>query len=105
MGGGIKSRLGLSKDQFCLKLRKYRNFLGLLPEHLAIKILGYLNLKDLKSVALVCREWYKLTKSEKLWKAKCQKVIKGELISPKLLDLIFFNDRHLNRCRLLRHSN
>lgn len=52
-----------------------------------------MSLKDLESVSLVCREWYKLCKSDKLWKSKCEKVIKSItnlLFSLLNLNLLYF---------------
>jgi hypothetical protein len=38
-----------------------------LPEELQIHIFGYLSIKNLRSLALVCHDWKRLTEDRKLW--------------------------------------
>ncbi|XP_070531746.1 F-box and WD repeat domain-containing 11-A-like [Ptychodera flava] len=57
-----------------LALKQYRDFITLLPEHLALKILHFLQPKELLVVCQVSRTWNRLASSDEIWKAKCDEV-------------------------------
>ncbi|KAL5010050.1 hypothetical protein ScPMuIL_012355 [Solemya velum] len=57
-----------------LSVRKHRDFLALLPEKLALKILGYLTPKELLKVGQVSTLWEQLASSNELWRVKCTEV-------------------------------
>ncbi|XP_064629049.1 uncharacterized protein LOC135488385 [Lineus longissimus] len=57
-----------------LSVKQYRDFMLLLPEKIAIKILGYLSPAELITAGRVCKRWQKLCNSNRLWKAKCEEV-------------------------------
>ncbi|CAF0706140.1 unnamed protein product [Brachionus calyciflorus] len=59
-----------------LHIKKYRDFISLLPEDLSLKILSHLTSFELLKASLVNRKWRKLCSSEILWRPKCHQMIK-----------------------------
>ncbi|XP_038047842.1 F-box/WD repeat-containing protein 7-like [Patiria miniata] len=57
-----------------LALKQSRDFIALLPESLALRILQYLSPKSLLVAALVSRTWCRLASHDSIWKAKCDQV-------------------------------
>ncbi|XP_077866900.1 uncharacterized protein LOC100378122 [Saccoglossus kowalevskii] len=57
-----------------LSLKQYRDFIALLPECLALKILHNLNPRELLVVCRVSRTWNRIASSDQLWKEKCSQV-------------------------------
>ncbi|CAF0776702.1 unnamed protein product [Adineta steineri] len=61
-----------------------RDFIGRLSscglEHLAEKILGYLDDQSLKSTELVCREWYHVISQGMLWKKLIERKVLSDLL-------------------------
>ncbi|XP_071509151.1 uncharacterized protein [Diadema antillarum] len=55
-------------------LKQSRDFVSLLPEHLALRILGYLSPKWLLVAAQVCKAWQHLASHDAIWKDKCSQV-------------------------------
>ncbi|CAB3978223.1 F-box WD repeat-containing 7-like [Paramuricea clavata] len=54
-----------------ITVRRYRDFIPLLPRQLSRLILSYLTVKELTLVSQVCRAWNKVANDEILWKEKC----------------------------------
>lgn len=48
------------------------DIVGLLPEEAAFIVLGNLELDDLRSVRLVCRQWAAIGDSDPVWRHKCK---------------------------------
>ncbi|XP_033101993.1 F-box/WD repeat-containing protein pof1-like [Anneissia japonica] len=57
-----------------LALKKYRDFITLLPEDIAFRILRNLDPKHLLIAARVSHAWNKLSSHNEVWKAKCDQV-------------------------------
>ncbi|XP_013398191.1 F-box/WD repeat-containing protein 7 isoform X2 [Lingula anatina] len=57
-----------------LAVKQYRDFISLLPEPLALKILSYLSPAELLVASSVCRTWQRLANHNELWKSKCDEV-------------------------------
>ncbi|XP_076263764.1 F-box and WD-40 domain protein 7 isoform X2 [Rhynchophorus ferrugineus] len=49
-----------------------RDFISLLPKELALKVLSFLEPKDLLKAAQTCRSWRVLAEDNLLWKEKCK---------------------------------
>jgi hypothetical protein len=79
-----------------LLLRKYRDFIVLLPEEVALKILAYLPIKDIIAASLVSKDWYKLCKSEKLWKMKYEKLGKSKIKEIKMIRSMYTTQCNAN---------
>lgn len=47
--------------------------LGDLPSDLLIEIISHVKVADIPNVALVNKKWYKVAKSETIWKQWCQR--------------------------------
>lgn len=58
-----------------------RDFISLLPEEVAIKVLSYLEPEDLLKAAQTCRSWQNLCDDNPLWREKCRHA--SILINPK----------------------
>ncbi|XP_041354437.1 F-box/WD repeat-containing protein 7-like [Gigantopelta aegis] len=57
-----------------LSIKQQKDFIGLLPEHLAVKILSYLTPTELVQASLVNKTWHKIASNNELWKSKCEEV-------------------------------
>ncbi|PIK36848.1 putative E3 ubiquitin ligase complex SCF subunit sconB [Apostichopus japonicus] len=57
-----------------LAIKQSRDYLSLLPEHLALRILSFLTPVDLLTCAKVSRMWNILSSHNKIWRVKCQLV-------------------------------
>ncbi|XP_074663195.1 uncharacterized protein LOC141915527 [Tubulanus polymorphus] len=57
-----------------LSIKRHRDFITLLPENVALKILGYLSPKELCIAAKVSKKWKIMCGHNELWKAKCAEV-------------------------------
>lgn len=57
-----------------LTARQYKDFLALLPEPIALKILSYLTVKELLRACMVSKTWNSLAINNNIWKAKCDMV-------------------------------
>ncbi|XP_048240296.1 F-box protein MET30-like [Haliotis rufescens] len=57
-----------------LIIKQYRDFLALLPEPLALKILSYLSPVELLQASRVNKTWQSLTNNNELWRSKCSEV-------------------------------
>ncbi|MBN3308663.1 FBXW7 protein, partial [Amia calva] len=60
-----------------LTVKRYRDFIGLLPKKLSLKILSYLSPRELLVTSQVSKTWYKLCSSNWLWRIKCQESTGG----------------------------
>ncbi|XP_077982963.1 uncharacterized protein LOC144437811 [Glandiceps talaboti] len=57
-----------------LSLKQYRDFIALLPEYLALRVLHCLSPKELLVACQVSRIWQRLANCDEIWKAKCDEV-------------------------------
>ncbi|XP_046574682.1 LOW QUALITY PROTEIN: F-box/WD repeat-containing protein 7-like [Haliotis rubra] len=57
-----------------LTIKQHRDFLALLPEHLALKILSYLSPAELLQASRVNKTWHCLANNNELWRSKCNEV-------------------------------
>ncbi|RUS92154.1 hypothetical protein EGW08_000007 [Elysia chlorotica] len=55
-----------------LSLKHHKDIVGLLPDHLALKILQYLSPKELLTAGQVSKRWTRLANDNSLWRAKCE---------------------------------
>ena len=60
------------------------------PEEILDIIFSYLELKDLRNCALVCRKWYKrlLSENSYLWLIQCHKVLPSGVLSSDILSSV-----------------
>nr|XP_011450638.2 F-box/WD repeat-containing protein 7 isoform X3 [Crassostrea gigas] len=54
-----------------LSVRQHRDFLALLPEKVALKILKYLTPYEILTCSRVSKNWYSLANKNEVWKDKC----------------------------------
>ncbi|XP_012941493.1 F-box protein MET30 [Aplysia californica] len=54
-----------------LSLKQHKDIVGLLPDKLALKVLGHLTARELLVAARVSKRWAQLANDNRLWKAKC----------------------------------
>lgn len=81
-----------------LAVKQYRDFISLLPEPLAIRILSYLVPKELLIVCQVSKTWRRLASRDELWQAKCQETYVGVPLSvPAIWKDIFRDNLTLKR--------
>ncbi|GFO33397.1 histone-lysine N-methyltransferase SETMAR [Plakobranchus ocellatus] len=57
-----------------LSVKHHKDIVGLLPDHLALKILQYLSPKELLVAGQVSKRWSRLANDNALWRAKCEGV-------------------------------
>ncbi|XP_052807929.1 uncharacterized protein LOC128236846 isoform X1 [Mya arenaria] len=57
-----------------LTSRQYKDFISLLPENIALKILDHLSVKDLLNCCMVCKKWNALANNNGLWQQQCERV-------------------------------
>ncbi|XP_050390383.2 F-box/WD repeat-containing protein 7 isoform X1 [Patella vulgata] len=57
-----------------LSVKQHRDFIKLLPEKIALKILSYLNPKELLQARRVSKTWRKFADNNDIWKTKCSEV-------------------------------
>ncbi|XP_020909797.1 probable E3 ubiquitin ligase complex SCF subunit sconB [Exaiptasia diaphana] len=60
-----------------LAVRQYRDFIALLPDHLALRILSYLSPSELLIAAQVSKTWRQMSSRNELWLAKCSRIYVG----------------------------
>ncbi|XP_069037967.1 F-box and WD repeat domain-containing 11-A-like [Lepisosteus oculatus] len=60
-----------------LTVKCYRDFIGLLPKKLSLKILSFLSPRELLLTSQVCKTWYKRCGSNRLWQIKCKESTVG----------------------------
>ncbi|XP_066265197.1 beta-TrCP-like [Branchiostoma lanceolatum] len=58
-----------------LSVKQYRDFITLLPEHLALKILSYLKPTELLSASRVSQVWNRIISDQGLWRVKCYETV------------------------------
>ncbi|KAK3707206.1 hypothetical protein QZH41_019558, partial [Actinostola sp. cb2023] len=81
-----------------LAVRLYRNFIALLPEHLALRILSYLSPQELLVAAQVNKTWRRMASRNELWLAKCSRIHVGiPLRVPTIWKEIFKQNLSLKR--------
>ncbi|KXJ24637.1 F-box/WD repeat-containing protein 7 [Exaiptasia diaphana] len=59
------------------RVRQYRDFIALLPDHLALRILSYLSPSELLIAAQVSKTWRQMSSRNELWLAKCSRIYVG----------------------------
>ncbi|ESO89189.1 hypothetical protein LOTGIDRAFT_154278 [Lottia gigantea] len=57
-----------------LTVKQHKDFLALLPEKISLKILSYLNPKELLQARRVSKTWRRLADNNDIWKAQCSEV-------------------------------
>ncbi|XP_061192203.1 F-box/WD repeat-containing protein 1A-like [Saccostrea echinata] len=57
-----------------LSVRQHRDFLSLLPEKVALKILKYLSPFEILTCSSVSKNWYTLANKNEVWKDKCEHI-------------------------------
>ncbi|KAK3098596.1 hypothetical protein FSP39_021090 [Pinctada imbricata] len=57
-----------------LSVRQHRDFLALLPENVALKILGYLTPKEILTCSRVSKTWFKLANNNDVWMNECKEI-------------------------------
>ncbi|KAL3884122.1 hypothetical protein ACJMK2_030344, partial [Sinanodonta woodiana] len=79
-----------------LAVRSHRDFLALLPEKIALKILSYLAVRELLIAANVSKTWQRLCNSNELWKAKCMAVkLEVEIAENPIWKTVFKDNMYL----------
>lgn len=81
-----------------LAVKQYRDFITMLPEQLAVRILSFLVPKELLVVCQVSKTWRLLASKDELWKAKCKETYVGvPLSTPAVWKDIFRDNVTLKR--------
>lgn len=81
-----------------LAVKQYRDFIAMLPEQLAIRILSFLVPKELLVVCQVSKTWRLLASKDELWIAKCKETYVGvPLSTPAVWKDVFRDNVTLKR--------